>query len=184
MAVIFPQQPLARRDPAAIVTADYEWLRVPHDPADVRAAIEALAVRFGLRFVRGDRWDFASTDPAVDGTVVVRPDDPGFASIGLRIAPSPSEGALREAASYVLVTWPLWLMIVMYCHWSGLDVVLAAIFVALGAAVLVLPAAGMARLVEAWRLRQAERWIAEWRGQFMPALATHLPALPDGRPYR
>jgi hypothetical protein len=93
MAVIFPQQPLARRDPAAIVTADYEWLRVPHDPADVRAAIEALAVRFGLRFVRGDRWDFASTDPAVDGTVVVRPDDPGFASIGLRIAPSAHPGA-------------------------------------------------------------------------------------------
>lgn len=184
MAVIFPQQPLVKRDPAGIVAADYEWLRVPHDPADVRAAIEALAERFALRFVRADRWDFTSADPAVDGTVVVRADDPGFAAIGLRIAPMPSEGALREAAGYVFVTWPLWVMIVMYCHWSGQSAVLASVLVLLGAAVMVLPAAAMARLVETWRLRKAELWIAEWRGQFMPALATHLPALPDGQPYR
>ncbi len=160
---------------------DFEWHRLRRDHAAVLAAIKDLAAAFELKPLGPGRWMLTSTEPPVNGTLVVRMDDASSTSIGLRIAPVPPENALQEAVEMVITVWPFWLFLAIVFFAIGNSRYVAAFYALLIAAACVLPTAAGFKALEASRVRRDRRHIVEWRNNFLARLEAHFT---DERPYR
>lgn len=168
---------------AAVIPGEteIEWHPLRSDVAAVRAAVKGLASSFELRASEELRWMLASTEPAVEGVLVLRIDGAAATSVGLQIAPVAAKHSLSEAVELVLNVWPFWLVVAGLLFAFGLSRYLAAVIMVVVAAIAVLPVAAVVAALEAARVRRERAWIAEWRGRFLPALAARLNA---EQPYR
>ena len=158
-----------------------EWHEFRSDRAAVSAAIKNLAAAYELRPVGEDRWILGVTDSAVNGTVVLRTDTATSTSVGLQLAPVPPGGSLHEAAEIVSTIWPSWVFLVIVGVALDVNRYVCMAAVLLVAMVAVPPVAGVLKLLEAARVRREQRWISDWRGRLLPALAARLAG---ERPYR
>lgn len=174
MTVLVPPRASAASTLPRARARECERHRLAGDRPAVTAAIASLARAFDLRATGDGRWELHSTDPAVQGDLMVLDDAACFTVVELRLVPVPGEGSFEEAAGIVTSLWPLLLAAVIFLDVSGYTTMVSLLLVVSAAAFFVVPIAGVVALFEAQRLRRDRRWCAEWRGRFMPALVARL----------
>ena len=87
----------------------------------------------------------------------------------------------ESTAEIVITIWPFWVFLVIVGVALDFNRYVCMAAVLLVAMVAVPPVAGVLKLLEAARVRREQRWISDWRGRLLPALAARLAG---ERPYR
>lgn len=144
-----------------------------HAPAEVRAAIEALARELGLEEEVG-RWRFGSDAPPLAGEVEATPQGEGTRVV-VRAAPTAvnSAGESAALASTGLVLLAVAIGGLAWATGSAIGWLVAGGSLAAGLASPWLGERWMA--LRAWRARRAaRRWCRGWQARFWPALAGRL----------
>ena len=157
--------------------AAYTWVPLPTDETTALAVVSELAQAFELRPIKPGHWRIHSVGTLYFGDLVVRRDDAGSVSLGLRFEEPVDDniGCVMGLLSLILGLM-LWGVAVLLL--ARLSPVVAF---ALTLVWLMLPAVTMFKVKRALQLRRLRRVSGGWRDQFMRVLADRLAPGPTYR---